>query len=73
MCPSETQDVIDTFPGKKRFDSGVDVDPAVEPNVIPSEAEKVCFFRCPYLYIYISFISFAACIAPFPYLSSRYI
>ena len=53
MCPSETPYVIDTVHGS---DSGVDVDPAVGPNVILAEAEKVCFFsRCP-LYTIHSFI-----------------
>jgi hypothetical protein len=61
MCPS---DVIHTVHG---LDSGVDVDPAVGPDVIPAEAEKVCFSRCPYIYH-----SFISIIAPFPSLSSRY-
>ena len=44
MCSSGTPDVIDTIPNEKGFDSGVDVDPTVEPDVIPAEAGEVCFF-----------------------------
>ena len=52
MSPSETPDVIDTISDKSGFDSGVDADPVVEPDVIPAaEAEKVCLSRCCYLYI----------------------
>ena len=67
MCPSQTADVIDTIPIENGFDSGVDADPKVEPNVIPAEAEKVCSSRC-FAYLYRSFI-----LILLPHLSGRYI
>jgi hypothetical protein len=55
MCSSGTPDVIDTIPNEDDFDSGVDADPTVEPNVIPAEAGKVCFPHC-FSYLYHKFI-----------------
>lgn len=57
MCSLRTPDVIDTIPNEHGFDSGVDADPTVEPNVIPAEdeLEKVCrfFFLLVASHIYI--------------------
>lgn len=53
---------------KNVFESGVDVDPAVGPNVIPTEAEKVCVFLVAPIYTVHSYHSF---LSQLPFLTSQ--
>ena len=61
MCSLRTPDVIDTISNEHGCDSGVDADPAVEPNVIPAEDENVCRFFFSRCYSHTVFIFNRSC------------